>query len=54
MNLPIMCPDRDNKTKSVPASFFTFQNSYEKKTNFRLKSAIVINVIISLHYKETN
>ena len=27
----------------MPASFFTFWNSYEKKVNFILKNAIVIN-----------
>ena len=45
MNHPIMFLDEDNRTKLVPAS---------RKINFSVKSVIVITVIISLHYKETN
>ena len=41
MNLPIMFLDRNNKTKLVPAYF-------------SLKSVVVITVIISLLYKETD
>ena len=52
MNHPIMLLDRDNKKKLVPASFE--RNSYERKIDFSLKCVIVITVIISLHYKETN
>ena len=54
MNYPIMILDRDNKTKLLPASFSYFLELYKRKINFSLKSVIVITVIISLHYKETN
>ena len=46
MNHPIMFLDRDNKTKLVPTLI------REKKIS--LKSVIVLTVIISLYYKETN
>ena len=50
MNHPIMFLDRDNKAKLVPASFSYFLELLWEKN----KSVIVITVIISLHYKETN
>ena len=55
MNHPIVFLNQGNKTKLVPAFFFfPFENSYERKIDFSLKCVIVITVIISLHYKETN
>ena len=54
MNRPIMFLDRDNKTKLVPASFSYFLELLRQKNRFSLKSVIVITVIISLHYTETN
>ena len=54
MNHPIIFLDQNNKTKLVPAFFRTFQNSYEKKISFSLKTVMVITVIISLNYKKTN
>ena len=54
MNHPITFLDRDNITKLVPASFSYFLKFYKRKINFSLKSAIVVPVIVSLLYKETN
>ena len=48
MNHPIIFFDRDNKTKLVPASISYFLES------FSLKNVVIITVVISLHYKETN
>ena len=45
MNHPVMFLDRDNKTKLVSASFFTFQNFYERKIKFNLKIAVLISLI---------
>ena len=54
MNHPIMVLDRDNKTKSMPAFFSYFLELIWDKNNFSLKSVLVITVVVSLHYKESN
>ena len=55
MNHPFMFIDGVNKTKLVPPSFsYILEVLWEKNKNFSLKNAIVITVIISLHYKETD
>ena len=54
MNHPIMFLDRDNKMKLVSATFSYFLELRWEKNKFLLKSVVVIKVIISLHYKETN
>ena len=54
MNHPIMFLDRDNRTKLLPASFSYFLELMREKYILVKKSVIVITVIISLHYKETN
>ena len=41
MNHQVMFLDWDNKKKLVPASFFTFKNSYGIKVYLILKSGIV-------------
>ena len=52
-NDPIIFLDRDKKKKLMPASFSYFLELLcEKKVT--LSSMIVITVIISLHYKETD
>ena len=54
MNHQVMFLDWDNKKKLVPASFFTFKNSYEIKVYLSLKCGIVITVIIYFNYKEAS
>ena len=44
MNHPIMLLDRNNETNQCQLLFLTFYNFYERKTNFSLKSLIVITV----------
>ena len=45
MDHPIMFLDGDNKTKLMLPSFSYFQNSYERKIDFSLKSVTVITVL---------
>ena len=52
MNHQVIFLDWDNKKKLVPASFFTFKNSYEIKVYLSLKCGIVITVIIILITKK--
>ena len=54
MNHQVVLLDWDNKKKLVPASFFTFKNSYGIKVYLSLKSGIVITVIIYFNYKEAS
>ena len=54
MDHPTMFFNQDNKTKIAPGSFSCFLELLWQKKNFSWKSLIVITVVISLHYKETN
>ena len=55
LKYPIMFLYRNNKTKLVAVSFSYFlELLWEKKQILAEKIVIVVTVIISLHYKETN
>ena len=53
MNHPVMFLDRDNKTKLVPASYFTFKNSSERKKKVIINNHFnfsIIKKLIKLFY----
>ena len=54
MNHPIMFLDRDDPKVIASFFFLLFKNLMREKQTIAQKYVIVITVIISRHYKETN